>query len=176
MLGRVVNEITNLWEFMAWSAGVALLFSVAYRISLRLFKWRGSFMKLHGLFMGLSILNQVQLSLLYLRCSFVVWCLLARDGIELSGFMILIILGVCLGLLTGKPIKLLEELANTALQVIGFYVGGMLLAYMREVRFDWGIMWVYILLGCFMTTYCLYFFVRDIKNFSQERLEINVKV
>lgn len=176
MFARVVGEVTNLWEYMLWSAGVALLLSFCYLISLRLFRWRGSFMKIHGLFIGLSTLDQVQLAFLYLRCSFVVWCLVSMEEISMSGFAILIVLGIALGLLTGKPIKLLEELANTMLQVSGFYVGGMLLAYMRQVRFDWGIMSVYILLGCFMTTYCLYFFMRDIKKLSQERSEIHVKV
>lgn len=74
--------------------------------------------------------------------------------------------------------KIVEEAGNTLLMLGGLYAGGLLLAYMREIRFENSIFAVYVLAGIFMVLYTAYFFLRDIKNISEGRKKIhgNLKI
>ena len=165
--------ISQLWLFkgyMLTSALLALFIGGLYLVSLRWFRWKGPLTKLHGYFLELGLLGQLQTSFLYLRGTMIVWCVCTMNMGRMIYIIMLGLLGLGIGTLSGSGKKLLGEFGNTLLLISGMYAGGLLTAYMREIRFEWSIMAVYGLLGLFMVLYCTYFFLRDVKTISEERL------
>lgn len=166
MFERVVGQILLLKGYMVWAAAGALLFGLLYRISLAGFGWDKRIMRIHGYFIGLSGMDQLRTSLFYLRLALLVWCLVSMDVARPVYVAMLLCFGGLLGALSRKLRKILEEIGNTAMLLGGMYAAGLLLAYMREIQFEWNIFLVYVLLGVFMVLYSLYFFLRDIKEVS----------
>ncbi|MDO4438753.1 MAG: hypothetical protein Q4B86_04825 [Eubacteriales bacterium] len=169
MFGRIAAEILNLKGYMAAVVCSGLLLALLYSMSLRFFRWKGFLIKIHGYFMKLDKRSQLRTAFLYLREVMIFWCVITLNMNSPAYFIMLVVFGIISGILSGKPAKLLLELGNTALFILGIYTGGILISYMKEIQFEWNILFIYILLGAFVIMYSLYFFLKDIKNISEER-------
>ncbi|WP_101876343.1 hypothetical protein [Lachnoclostridium edouardi] len=176
MFGRVISQIWLLKGYMLAAASGALLLGFLYIVSLKWFRWKEPLMKVHGYFIGLTVLEQIRTGFLYLRLTMIIWCVATMNMGRIIYIGVLAVAGIALGNLSGSVKKLAAEAGNTVLLACGMYAGGLLTAYMREIQFEWSIMAVYVLLGLFMILYCLYFFLRDVKTISEERLGIYEKL
>ena len=170
MFGKIVSQIWLLKGYMCTAAITALLIGSLYLISLRWFGWKGAMIKIHGYFYGLTTKGQLRTGVLYLRVLLIFWCVGAMSMDKVIYIVLLTCFGIMSGILSGSLKKLLAELCNTVLLICGIYAGGMLVAYMEEIRFEWSILCVYGLLGAFMILYSFYFFLWDIRDISEERL------
>lgn len=171
MFGRIAEQILLLKGFMAALAGSAVLLALLCRLSLSAFGWNRPYRYI----IGLSMRNQVRTCCLYLRFVMLIWAFGAMAASARIYTVMLLCLGAILALTGGSIRKTGEEIGNTVLLSGGMYAAGLLLAYMREIQFERNILLVYILLGCFIALYDLYFFLRDIKNMSQERKAVYEK-
>ncbi len=178
MFGRIIDAVWMLKGYMASAVGLSFLLWLLYRISLRRFRWDGKSIRLHGFFTDLSERDRIRVSCLYLRLVMVVYAVVTMTVGRPVYPVMLICFGVILGLLGCRVRKIVEEAGNTLLMLGGLYAGGLLLAYMREIRFENSIFAVYVLAGLFMVLYTAYFFLRDIKNISEGRKKIhgNLKI
>lgn len=170
MLGRIIEQLWLLSGYFAQTAAAALLLGGVYLISLRRFRFDGMLIRVHGLFAALTRRRMLSLSTLYLRLSFILWCLAGMRFDRLIYAVLMLAFCALLCALDPAPKHLFAECANTVLLLAGLYAAGLLAAYMREIQFDWGIFTVYVLLAVFMTLYALYFFFRDVKLISEARL------
>lgn len=159
--------------YMMWAAGLGILLGLAYRLSLRYFGWNRVLIRIHGLFTDLSQTEQIRLSCLYLRLVMVIYAVVTMTVSRPVYPAMLISFAVILGILSFRIRGILEEAGNTLLMLGGLYSSGVLLAYMREIRFENSIFAVYVLAGLFMVLYTTYFFLRDIKKISEGRTKRN---
>jgi hypothetical protein len=169
MFGRIIETIWALRDYMALSAGCGLALGLMYLVSLKLFGWNRQLLRIHGLFTDLTIWDNLLLCGLYLRFMLLIYSLLSmRQGGGIYPAM-LICMAVLLVIAKGSIRGIFEEAGNTLLFIGGLYAEGILLAYMREIRYETGILMIYILAGLFILQYALYFILRDIKNISKGR-------
>lgn len=169
MFGRIIDIIWTLRGYMLAAAVSGLILGLLYRLSLKRFGWNGTLIKIHGLFTDLTTPDQIQVCSLYLRLVMVLYAVATMTVGRPVYPAMLILFGVILGLSGRRIRKLLEELGNTLLLLGGFYAEGLLVAYMREIRYENSIFVVYVLAGLFVVLYTAYFFLRDIKNISEGR-------
>ncbi len=173
MFGRVMDAVWMLKGYMAVSAGLGLVLGIIYRISLSRFGWNGILIRIHGFFTDLSQTEQIRVSCLYLRLVMMAYAVVTMTVSRPVYPAMLISFAVILGLLSFRIRGILEEAGNTLLMLGGLYASGVLLAYMREIRFENSIFAVYVLAGLFMVLYTAYFFLRDIKKISEGRTRRN---
>lgn len=176
MFGRIVDAIWTLKGYMLAAAVSGLFLGLLYRVSLKRFGWSGKLIKIHGLFTDLTTPDQIQVCSLYLRLVMVLYAVVTMTVGRPVYPAMLICFGGILGIFSRRIRKLLEELGNTLLLLGGFYAEGLLVAYMREIRYENSIFIVYVLAGLFVALYTAYFFLRDIKNISEGRQKIYDKV
>lgn len=169
MFGKIVGQIWLLKGYMCAAAVTALLLGSLYLVSLRWFGWKGAWIQIHGYFYHLTARGALRTGDLYLRVLLIVWCVGTMNMDHIVYIVLLSGFGILSGLLAGSVRKLLSEFCNTVLLLCGIYAGGLLITYMREIRFEWSILCVYGLLGSFMILYSIYFFLRDIRAISEER-------
>ena len=173
MFGRVMDAVWMLKGYMAAAAVFSLLLGICYRISLKFCGWNKKWIQIHGFFTDLSQPDQIRVSCLYLRLVMMVYVVVTMTVGRPVYPVMLICFGVILGLFSRRIRGILEEAGNTVLLLGGLYACGLLLAYMREIRFENSIFAVYVLAGSFMVLYTAYFFLRDIKNISEGRKKIH---
>ncbi|MDO4268932.1 MAG: hypothetical protein Q4C73_10710 [Eubacteriales bacterium] len=176
MFERVISQIWLLKGYMLAAASGALLLGFLYMASLRWFSWKGPLLKIHGYFLELTITGQLRTGLLYLRLAMVIYCAAAMNMGRMIYICALACMGIALGNLSGSVKRLAAEAGNIILLSCGMYAGGLLTAYMQEIQFEQSIMAVYVLLSSFMILYCLYFFLKEIRAISEERLELYEKL
>ncbi|MGI6053736.1 MAG: hypothetical protein ACOYA8_02605 [Clostridium sp.] len=169
MSGRIIEYIWMLRGYMAFAAGFALILGLVYRLSLIGFGWGKRRLKIQGLFIEMNMSDQIRLCSLYLRLILVMYTVATMTVSRPVYPAMLICFGGILGLSSRRIRGILEETGNTVLLLGGLYAEGLLLAYMREIRYENSIFAVYVLAGLFMALYTLYFFLRDIKNISEGR-------
>jgi hypothetical protein len=160
---------------MAAVVAISLFMGLFCRISLVRFRWDGPIVKFHSYLYGLSVRGQLRSSLMFLRQVMIVWCVFTMSMNQVIYLVMLVWFGILYGLMSGSIRRFLVESVNTVLLLCGFYAGGLLTAYMREIQYENTIMAVYILLGSFMLLYSSYFFFRDIRTISEGRLTGHVE-
>lgn len=169
MFGRIIETIWTLRGFMALSAGCGLFLGAVYFISLKFFGWNKRLIRIHGLFTDLTIWDEILLCGLYLRLMLLIYGLVSmRSGGGIYPAMF-ICMGVLLVIAKGSIRGIFEEAGNTLLFIGGLYAEGILLAYMREIRYETSILVIYMMAGLFILQYALYFLLRDIKTISEGR-------
>lgn len=175
MLTRFASVTVLFQNYMLLSAAAALAAGGLYLLLVRTFRWdRQSRVRALGLFYGLGPRQRLAFSGLYLRLMFVLACLIWQTDIQAVHLIYLAAAGLVAGFLTASFGGLFQELVNSLLLGAGLLAGNLLIAYTKEIQFEWSIMAVYALLGCFILLYCLYFFIRDIRKLSEGRQENHV--
>lgn len=176
MFTRFVSILMEFKSFMGVTAAVTLAGAGIYLLALPALCWDKRRIRIFGLFYGLGNRQMAAMSLLYLRLMYVLSCIFGQTDVKSPQILMLAAFGILGGAAAGMLPGLIQEAVNTVLLTAGLVAGNLLLSYVREIQFEWSIMAVYYLLGLFMFLYCLYFFIKDIRNISRGRQEKHVTV
>lgn len=128
-----------------------------------------------GLFFGLSKMDAWILGTIFLRVSFVVWCVCNTQAAVLIDYLFyatlsLIIIGYILLRKGG-----IADLLGTILVAIGILTGDVLLDYNRQIVYEVAIVYVYWFLGVFTILYSIFISLRAIEKMSIIRRERNAE-
>lgn len=162
---NILNEIANLFPFIvSFSVAIFFILLITYFL-FKKFNPKGRKLKIYGIFLGLSNLNTISISLLGVRYIFFVYCLFQNDYVSIFEdvhFYFLLIPGILYNLLNKRYFNILLDSLNSVILYFVLFSKMIFHDYIFTVQSVWYVVLIYILLLIFTFIYGTYFMVKDV--------------
>lgn len=113
----------------------------------------------------------VYLAANYIQLMFVLSMLLTLQNVQLSHLILLIMLGVIQAVSIAQLMESIRSFIGSIMLYAAFLIVDLLKSYIFELRFDWRIAFVCLLLCAFLVLYSIYFFINSIKCLASRNVE-----
>ncbi|MCD8197723.1 MAG: hypothetical protein LUE24_11275 [Lachnospiraceae bacterium] len=172
MYRRFLYYITQ-FEYLALFTVVSLIaVTVVLALQMRDFRWSSRRrLQILTLFFGMSPRYMVYLAANYLQLMFVLSQLATLQDIELSHLIFLVLIGLIQAVAIRQPAESLRSFFGSVLLYAAFLIVDLLKSYIFDLRFDWRIAFVCVLLCAFLVLYSLYFFINSIKCLASRHVD-----
>lgn len=167
MWADILSLILDFKWLIVFTLVAGLLLGLLSTLLCKKMCWNQKNIKFLGLFINLNNRDILWLCVAVLRCFFVVSTVVFCVEIETVHICFFVLLCIMYNILHPCLVGFLFDLLNSAIIFAALLVGNILIGFLHEVRFDWHIMTVYVLLGVFIVTYSAYFFLRDVCKLRQ---------
>ena len=113
----------------------------------------------------------VYLAANYIQLMFVIAMIATLQNVQLSHLIFLIILGIIQAVSIAQPVESIRSFVGSAMLYAAFLIVDLLKSYIFELRFDWRIAFVCVLLCAFLILYSIYFFINSVKCLASRNVE-----
>ena len=162
---NILNEIAHLFPFIVtFSITVFLIIALTFLI-LKKFNPKGRKLKIYGIFLGLTTMNTISISLLLVRYIFFIYCLFQNHYVSIFEdvhFYFLLIPGILYNLLNKRYFNILLDSLNSVILYFVLFSKMIFHDYIFTVQSVWYVVLIYILLLIFTFIYGTYFMVKDV--------------
>ena len=162
---NILNEIAHLFPFIVtFSITVFLIIALTFLI-LKKFNPKGRKLKIYGIFLGLTTMNTISISLLLVRYIFFIYCLFQNHYVSIFEdvhFYFLLIPGILYNLLNKRYFYILLDSLNSIILYFVLFSKMIFHDYIFTVQSVWYVVLIYILLLIFTFIYGTYFMVKDV--------------
>ncbi len=124
---------------------------------------------LPSLFFGLNNKNVVRLACAWMRLIFPIVFLLSLKEPVLIQYLMILIPGLILVILSESFLKAISTLLYLVLELAGIFSAGLICGYITEVGAGAGLWLIYGAIGIFMVLFMIYLFLQDIERISMSR-------
>ena len=176
---NILNEIAHLFPFIVtFSITVFLIIALTFLI-LKKFNPRGRKLKIYGIFLGLTTMNTISISLLLVRYIFFIYCLFQNHYVSIFEdvhFYFLLIPGILYNLLNKRYFYILLDSLNSIILYFVLFSKMIFHDYIFQVQSVWYVVLIYILLLIFTFVYGTYFTIKDIDYVVKKNKHIQRKL
>lgn len=124
---------------------------------------------LPSLFFGLNKTGVVCISCAWLKLIFPIVYIVSFQKLELIQYLVFVIPGLLLALLSGSFSKFLSKLLYLAMETAGVFSASLICGYITEMRADTWFILIYAAIGIFMILFAVYLFLQDLERISAMR-------
>ena len=176
---NILNEIAHLFPFIVtFSITVFLIIALTFFI-LKKFNPKGRKLKIYGIFLGLTTMNTISISLLLVRYIFFIYCLFQNHYVSIFEdvhFYFLLIPGILYNLLNKRYFYILLDSLNSIILYFVLFSKMIFHDYIFQVQSVWYVVLIYILLLIFTFVYGTYFTIKDIDYVVKKNKHIQRKL
>ncbi len=176
---NILNEIAHLFPFIVtFSITVFLIIALTFLI-LKKFNPKGRKLKIYGIFLGLTTMNTISISLLLVRYIFFIYCLFQNHYVSIFEdvhFYFLLIPGILYNLLNKRYFYILLDSLNSIILYFVLFSKMIFHDYIFQVQSVWYVVLIYILLLIFTFVYGTYFTIKDIDYVVKKNKHIQRKL
>ena len=170
---NILNEIAHLFPFIVtFSITVFLIIALTFLI-LKKFNPKGRKLKIYGIFLGLTTMNTISISLLLVRYIFFIYCLFQNHYVSIFEdvhFYFLLIPGILYNF------YILLDSLNSIILYFVLFSKMIFHDYIFQVQSVWYVVLIYILLLIFTFVYGTYFTIKDIDYVVKKNKHIQRKL
>lgn len=172
MYGRFLYYILQFRGVMILTMASLLVVTMVLMILMRDFRWtsRRRLMVI-TLFFQMPGRYMVYLAANYIQLMFVIAMIATLQNVQLSHLIFLIILGIIQAVSIAQPVESIRSFVGSAMLYAAFLIVDLLKSYIFELRFDWRIAFVCVLLCAFLILYSIYFFINSVKCLASRNVE-----
>lgn len=176
---NILNEIAHLFPFIVtFSITVFLIIALTFLI-LKKFNPKGRKLKIYGIFLGLTTMDTISISLLLVRYIFFIYCLFQNHYVSIFEdvyFYFLLIPGILYNLLNKRYFYILLDSLNSIILYFVLFSKMIFHDYIFQVQSVWYVVLIYILLLIFTFVYGTYFTIKDIDYVVKKNKHIQRKL
>ena len=172
MYGRFLYYILQFRGVMILTMASLLVATIVLMILMRDFRWTSKRrLMVITLFFQMPVRYMVYLAANYIQFMFVIAMIGTLQDVQLSHLIFLIILGVIQAVAIAQPVESIRSFIGSVMLYAAFLIVDLLKSYIFELRFDWRIAFVCILLCAFLVLYSIYFFINSVKCLASRNVE-----
>lgn len=164
MWNSIVDAVLLFRQFLLLGIAVLLVASFFSLVFCDRLYMNSRRMRFYGLFFAMGQRQLLQLSIATVWLLFVLSCTLFTLKRDPAFALLLLTLCFAFQLVRFQPKVFVVDLLNNIVVYGSLIAQDLLLSYLQEVKFQWGILTVYLLLVLFTLQYTLFFYLRTVSG------------
>ena len=172
MYSRFLYYILQFRGVMILTMASLLVVTMVLMVLMRDFRWTSKRrLMVITLFFQMPVRYMVYLAANYIQLMFVISMIATLQNVQLSHLIFLILLGIIQAVSIAQPVESIRSFVGSAMLYVAFLIVDLLKSYIFELRFDWRIAFVCVLLCAFLILYSIYFFINSVKCLASRNVE-----
>lgn len=172
MWGRFLYYFLQFKSLLVLSMAGMLVITFVLMLLMKGFSWnRRRHLLVITLFFQMPARYMVYLAANYIQFMFVLSTLFCSVQVQVSHLVFLVLLGLIQAVTIAQPAESIRSFIGSVMLYAAFLIVDLLKTYIFDMRFDWRIAFVCLLLCIFLIFYSVYFFINSIKCLASRHCE-----
>jgi hypothetical protein len=171
----VLFNILSLFDFILLLCIVLIAMGLVLRHIIKRFNINEYKIKLYGIFMNLGDLSILAICSSIIRYIFILWCVIGCSNFNIIHLIFLITISLITNLCVFNLLGFIFDMFSSLILYFSFIICSLLLGYLNDVRFEWYVLTIAVLLIIFIFIYATYFLLKTVNDIVSKNKYIRRK-